>query len=115
MVRAASHDTLRHRSDRGNLAIPAPFPRAGAGLQNEGEAYSIGAWVVAGGTRFKVWAPAASLVELVVEGEAAPWRVNMARVGDGYHAVLVPGLTAGARYRLSPDGRGPFPDPASKA
>jgi maltooligosyltrehalose trehalohydrolase len=73
---------------------------------------SLGALVAGGATRFRVWAPAADRVEVLVEGGGVH---PMTPSAGGYHEVVVPGVGPGARYRLRVDGRGPFPDPASRA
>jgi maltooligosyltrehalose trehalohydrolase len=63
------------------------------------------------GTRFRVWSPATEEVELLLEGGAA---VLLERQPGGFHSALVPEVGAGARYKYRLDGRGPFPDPASR-
>jgi maltooligosyltrehalose trehalohydrolase len=71
----------------------------------------LGAVLDGGGVRFRVWAPAARAVELCLE----PGQVSaMAAEADGYFSLRVDGVGAGARYRYRVDGRGPFPDPASR-
>ncbi|HEY5950503.1 MAG TPA: malto-oligosyltrehalose trehalohydrolase [Kofleriaceae bacterium] len=59
----------------------------------------IGAELTEGGVHFRVWAPAWQRVTLVLE---APDRrqVALRAEGNGYHAVLVDNLDAGARYRF---------------
>jgi maltooligosyltrehalose trehalohydrolase len=75
----------------------------------------LGAAVVAGaGVRFRVWAPAARRVEVMLERPRAPRRIALAPEPDGYHAVLVEDAGAGDRYRYLVDGNGPFPDPCSR-
>jgi len=66
-----------------------------------------------GGVRFRVWAPEASQVELLIEWPQ-PCRARMTRQEDGFHELWVPGLGKGARYRYLLDGLGPYPDPASR-
>ena len=74
----------------------------------------IGAEVSGGGVHFRVWAPAWSKVTLVLE---APDRreVVLRPEANGYHAVLVDNLGAGAlyRYRLG-DAPELHADPASR-
>ncbi|HVE40940.1 MAG TPA: alpha-amylase family glycosyl hydrolase, partial [Planctomycetota bacterium] len=71
----------------------------------------IGAELHEGGVHFRVWAPRARVVEVAFEsGQLAPLT---AEVG-GYHSAFVPGIEAGVDYRFRLDGRGPFPDPASR-
>jgi maltooligosyltrehalose trehalohydrolase len=63
------------------------------------------------GTRFRVWAPDAVRLEVVLEDG----RRHLLQPGPGgHHQGVLSGVGAGARYRFSPDGRGPFPDPASR-
>jgi maltooligosyltrehalose trehalohydrolase len=60
------------------------------------------------GTSFRLWAPAAQRVELLLEGGRA-----MQRRDDGWFAADVPGAKAGARYKFRIDGTVEVPDPAS--
>jgi maltooligosyltrehalose trehalohydrolase len=76
---------------------------------------SLGGRVEPGGARFRVWAPEARGVEVVIEGGAgAPRREPLEKSDDGTFGGFVAGLGAGDRYRYTVDGRGPFPDPASR-
>ena len=71
---------------------------------------TLGAIPESGGVRFRVWAPAARRLDVVVEGqEPHPMR---AREG-GYFEAFVEGLGPGARYRYRVDGGELYPDPAS--
>jgi maltooligosyltrehalose trehalohydrolase len=72
----------------------------------------MGATITPEGVRFRVWAPRARTVELVVETTGG---VAMERRGDGTWAAVVPGAGAGTRYGYRVDGRGPFPDPYSRS
>jgi maltooligosyltrehalose trehalohydrolase len=75
----------------------------------------IGAHVEAAGTRFRVWAPAARSVEVVLyAGDAPERRATMAPEADGYFARFLEGVGAGARYMYSLDGGEPRPDPATR-
>lgn len=65
------------------------------------------------GTRFTVWAPDATRVELVIESGATRL-VSMHRHDDGCHRATVPDAGPGTLYRYRLDARGPFPDPASR-
>ncbi len=71
----------------------------------------LGATVAGQNTFFSVWAPDASSVETVVEGVGD---FPMQKSPDGYFSATVPGCGAGDLYRFRIDGRGPFPDPASR-
>ncbi len=66
-----------------------------------------------GGTRFRVWAPAAARVAVVIEPERR--RVALAAEAGGYFAGRVGGVGAGDRYRIVVDDGEPVPDPASRA
>ncbi|MBK8481531.1 MAG: malto-oligosyltrehalose trehalohydrolase [Proteobacteria bacterium] len=81
--------------------------------------HAFGATVSAEGTRFRVWAPRARRVELILEGGAAAGTATtvqhrLQRAGDGLHEVFVPQLGAGARYRYRLDDDRVAPDPASR-
>ena len=72
----------------------------------------LGAVVAGGATRFRVWAPGADRVETLIEGRGVH---PLSPSGGGHHEAVIPGVGPGALYRLRVDGRGPFPDPASRA
>ena len=63
------------------------------------------------GTSFRVWAPAAREVDVVVEGGSVH---PLAQEPGGYFSGLVPGIGAGTLYRFRLDARDSFPDPASR-
>ncbi len=71
------------------------------------------------GTSFRIWAPGRATIDLVLFDPASPdrelRRVRLAKQRDGYHAGSVSGVGPGALYMFSPDGEGPFPDPASRS
>ena len=73
----------------------------------------IGATPEPGGVRFRVWAPSAELVEVVVEGPGGGEH-RLARDDGGYHSGLLPGLGPGTRYKYRLDGGPGYPDPASR-
>jgi maltooligosyltrehalose trehalohydrolase len=73
---------------------------------------ALGAWLEEGGARFRVWAPTRESVQLELDGSATP--VALEKQDDGSFVGLVPGVQAGRRYRYLVDGKGPFPDPASR-
>jgi maltooligosyltrehalose trehalohydrolase len=60
------------------------------------------------GVTFRLWAPGARQVDLVLD-KPQP----MQRNGDGWHILGVPGLAAGARYKFRIDGELDVPDPGS--
>lgn len=72
----------------------------------------IGAEPAAPGVHFRVWAPRASRVELEIHRES--FRIPLVPEADGYFSVHAPQAAVGTRYRFLVDGRGPFPDPASR-
>jgi maltooligosyltrehalose trehalohydrolase len=82
-------------------------------MSQSGEAWKPRLGAVRGGEGvcFRAWAPEAGAVELCLEdGRVLPMEVE----GEGYFARRVDGLGTGALYRYRVDGRGPFPDPASR-
>jgi maltooligosyltrehalose trehalohydrolase len=77
------------------------------------EAINLGAQVTTAGVRFRVWAPSARNVTLVLEGcEHA--HVSLEAEADGYFSATVPGIGPGALYRYCLDEHGPYPDPCSR-
>ena len=75
--------------------------------------HALGADPVPGGVRFGVWAPRASAVEVVIEGD--PEQAHPLRAGtSGYHSSVIAGVAAGARYRFRLDGAHAYPDPVSR-
>ncbi len=70
--------------------------------------FRFGPELSAQGVTFRLWAPAARSVELVVD---RPRR--MQPQGDGWHALAVAGADKGTRYRFRIDGKLEVPDPAS--
>jgi len=76
----------------------------------------LGSWPDDTGFRFRVWAPTTSHVSLVVDpGRTPPQQIALTPRSDGTFETLVADLSAGARYAYLLDGRGPYPDPASRA
>jgi maltooligosyltrehalose trehalohydrolase len=62
------------------------------------------------GIHFSVWAPEAQELQIVMEDGRSH---RLQRKEDGYFRGLFP-VTAGDRYKILIDGKGPFPDPASR-
>ncbi|MGE0749610.1 MAG: malto-oligosyltrehalose trehalohydrolase [Variibacter sp.] len=60
------------------------------------------------GVTFRLWAPSAQNVELVLDRPMA-----MPRGGEGWYALHMPGVRVGTRYRFRIDGELEVPDPAS--
>ena len=76
---------------------------------------SVGAWPSADGVHFRVWAPDAVEVELVFDDDGSGLvSVLLDKAPDGYFAAVVAEARPGMRYAYRIDGRGPFPDPASR-
>jgi maltooligosyltrehalose trehalohydrolase len=75
----------------------------------------FGAALVPDGVLFRLWAPAASRVEVGVGRtvEDPVWH-EMRRELDGWFERAVDGVRAGARYRFRIDGESEVPDPASR-
>ncbi|MFZ1155014.1 MAG: hypothetical protein WAN93_08930, partial [Solirubrobacteraceae bacterium] len=71
-------------------------------------ARQFGPRLTADGTSFRLWAPAAKHVDLLLE---RPYPLH--RGGDGWFSADIPGVTAGARYKFRIDGEVDVPDPAS--
>lgn len=65
-----------------------------------------------GGVRFRLWAPSADHVALVVQDGRDP--VVMQALADGWHEVVVPEAGAGTRYRFALENDEQVPDPASR-
>lgn len=70
-----------------------------------------GAWLDDAGAHFRLWAPSASRVDLLIDGAPAS---AMSRDARGVFTAAVPGLGKGARYRYRLDESEPIPDPASR-
>jgi maltooligosyltrehalose trehalohydrolase len=69
---------------------------------------SFGARPTGDGASFRLWAPAAKRVELLLDRPQ-----QMTRSGDGWFTADVADLKAGARYKFRIDGEIDVPDPAS--
>ncbi|MDY6944109.1 MAG: malto-oligosyltrehalose trehalohydrolase [Pseudomonadota bacterium] len=68
------------------------------------------------GTRFRLWAPSARRVDLVIDaqGNGTALRQELAATRDGWFETLARGVGAGARYRFRIDDELEVPDPASR-
>jgi len=76
---------------------------------------TLGAISLRDATRFRVWAPGRDAVSVVIDpGSGRETAVPLDAEGRGYFGGTVAGVTAGARYRFTLDGEGPFPDPAAR-
>jgi malto-oligosyltrehalose trehalohydrolase len=75
----------------------------------------FGAELTAAGTvRFRLWAPAAREVELVLDGAGAPQATRMQPLPQGWFGLETHAAGAGSRYRYRIDGGHVVPDPASR-
>jgi maltooligosyltrehalose trehalohydrolase len=76
---------------------------------------SLGAVPSSGGTRFRVWAPDATTLDAVVESPGRnPGPYALQKCAEGLFSGTVGEIAPGDLYRYRIDGRGPFPDPASR-
>jgi maltooligosyltrehalose trehalohydrolase len=76
---------------------------------------SFGAWREGQGTRFRVWAPVAETVEVVLVASDERAAVHpLARSADGCFAALLPSVGPGDLYKYRLNGQNSFPDPASR-
>jgi len=74
----------------------------------------FGAETDAAGTRFRLWAPDAASVALVLEGPGPYREVPMARDADGWREARVADAGPGTLYRYRIEARRLVPDPASR-
>jgi maltooligosyltrehalose trehalohydrolase len=65
-----------------------------------------------GGVRFRLWAPKAKRVDLLLETNNIV--LPLARMDDGWFELTTQDATCGAQYRLQIDGGIKVPDPASR-
>jgi maltooligosyltrehalose trehalohydrolase len=71
-------------------------------------AQQFGPRLTEGGILFRLWAPAAKRVDLLLDNTHA-----MTRGDDGWYSIEVPGVAAGTRYKFRIDDEIDVPDPAS--
>jgi len=74
---------------------------------------TLGAIPQAGGTAFRVWAPAARRLEVVLAGDPGAM-IRLKRDRDGYFSGIAGDAGPGTRYRYRLDGSRLLPDPASR-
>jgi malto-oligosyltrehalose trehalohydrolase len=67
-----------------------------------------------GRVSFRLWAPAASRVELVLQEAPRPRRLDMQAASGGWFELVTDAAHAGSRYRYRIDGGLEVPDPASR-
>ena len=75
---------------------------------------SLGAWVEPEGTAFRVWAPACTCVDLILERPTGPSVHPLVRSKDGTFSAVHPDARVGDRYRYRLDNERLLPDPASR-
>ena len=75
---------------------------------------SLGAWPEGEGIRFRVWAPEARSVQVVLERPGSGATHALQRSARGFWTAHITGVRPGDRYRYRVDNRGAFPDPASR-
>jgi 1,4-alpha-glucan branching enzyme/maltooligosyltrehalose trehalohydrolase len=77
--------------------------------------FQFGPQLTAEGTRFRLWAPSARRVDLVIDAKGGtPLRQEFAAAGEGWFETLARGVGAGSRYRFRIDDELDVPDPASR-
>src|SRR4051794_16720511 len=69
---------------------------------------SFGARPSKSGVIFRLWAPAAQRVDVMLDRPHP-----LQRLDDGWFAAEIPDIKAGAQYRFRIDGASEVPDPAS--
>ncbi len=74
---------------------------------------SLGAWIDDAGTHFRVWAPEATSVSVVIEGSGTA-RPLASEGASGYFAGVFSDLADGTEYRYRLNEGRAFPDPASR-
>jgi malto-oligosyltrehalose trehalohydrolase len=67
-----------------------------------------------GGTRFRLWAPAAQRVSVLIEGPGEQREERMEPAARGWFGAEIPAVGGGARYRFRIDDGPCVPDPASR-
>jgi malto-oligosyltrehalose trehalohydrolase len=67
-----------------------------------------------GGVRFRLWAPAARSVALLLESHGTPPTLALQAAGDGWFELTTDAARAGDLYRYVIDGDAALPDPASR-
>ena len=80
---------------------------------------TCGARLTQEGTYFSVWAPQAEHVDIIIyrsedSCEQHSTVHSMSKSEDGIFRTLVDEANEGALYKYRVDGKGPFPDPASR-
>src|SRR6185312_4231780 len=88
-----------------------PLPPASAPVKRR-HRMPFGAELTSDGrVRFRLWAPSARSVDLVLQGGPT---LPMPSAGDGWYELVTPEARTGTRYRYRIDGKLDVPDPASR-
>jgi maltooligosyltrehalose trehalohydrolase len=74
----------------------------------------VGAVVTQEGTTFRIWAPAAKEVDIVILEPGGQEIHRLAASEPGWFEAHAPGVAAGARYQIRLDGSDTYPDPFSR-
>jgi len=75
----------------------------------------FGAEIVEGGVRFRLWAPAAKSVALLLYEDGAPRALEMNQQPGGWFELVTNAAHVGTRYKFRIDGGPEVPDPAARA
>jgi len=77
--------------------------------------YPVGAEIIKNGAHFRVWAPTANTLTLVVQLKSGQLKQVMTAEPGGYFSHLLPGLIHGSLYQFQlDDDSNLYPDPASR-
>jgi maltooligosyltrehalose trehalohydrolase len=75
----------------------------------------FGAELVEEGVRFRLWAPTASKVALILKNDAGQLVLDMAAQPEGWFEIVTVSAHAGSRYKFRIDNGVEVPDPAARA
>jgi maltooligosyltrehalose trehalohydrolase len=75
----------------------------------------FGAELVEGGVRFRLWAPGAKSVAVMLPERSRPHTLDMTRQPGGWYELVTREAQAGSRYRFTIDDVTAVPDPAARA
>lgn len=75
---------------------------------------TLGAWPENGGIKFRIWAPKAESLALVLTQGEEQHHHPMAPEENGYHTLFLPEAHPGDLYQYRINDQGPFPDPVSR-
>jgi maltooligosyltrehalose trehalohydrolase len=75
----------------------------------------FGAELVEGGVRFRLWAPAAKSIDVLLPEHGGARALSMARQPDGWFELVTRQARAGSPYKFAVDGVTAVPDPAARA